>query len=470
VLSVTALVCLGGSSSHFLEVAHAAAVPTFVSAQFISDTTLEVTYSLPLTAIDYTKFTSAGFTATGNGAILGVKAAITINSLGNADATVSDMAIAAGAATGSGGASTEVLTNRVVADGQVSGGMPDQTSCNTGMGSLSWSTMGIARPVVASMTVDGETIADPTTPVLGSIGAAVCAAQDLGRFTGVYVYYHHLDGGNQMDLTGAQTPAGNLITSSSNIVLTLSNLGDNAQYYTFSLIHGTVSNWATANLGGSSASVNITLSPTRTPTGNGSDFSFCTATPPNCQATKSDSDVLSASLYMLFDRTGMGTDVRGSYFALTGAMGGFVTATTDSTGAPTIQASLGAPHFLANGTTPNVGSMQAFIPTAVMANFLHLSETVDSSSLTVARTESGTTTDSAFTVTPVSGGYLVAVNNITFSSPVYSIKKLAAVTSTATAPGLPNTGQAPQKSTSPWSVLLLLAGSSTGFYLLRKRG
>jgi hypothetical protein len=311
----------------------------------------------------------------------------------------------------------------------VTDGAPDQASCSSGSTTYTWNSLGIARPVIASMTVDGETVTDPTNPLAGSIGAAVCANVELGRRTGLYVYYHVDGSTNRMDLTGALTPAGNPITSSSKITITMTNMGDLAKYFSFSLVHGTVSSWTTANLGTNSASLVFTFSPTRTPFGSGSDFGFCTATPPNCSAAKSDADGLSASLDMTFDQNGYGSSFAGAYFALTGAMGGWVESTTAEDGTKSLVATLGAPHMLADGITANVGSMQAFLPDSVITGLLGLtSGTLDTSTLAISRTESGATTSGIpFTVTAVTGGVIVTVTDITFSSPAY---KLAAAAKT----------------------------------------
>jgi len=305
-------------------------------------------------------------------------------------------------------------------------GAPDQASCTSGSTTYTWNGMGIAPPVVASMSVDGETITDPTNPTVGSIGASVCANVELGRRTGLFVYYHVDGSTNRMDLTGATTPAGHPITADSKITITMTTMGDLAKYFTFALVHGTVTTWTTANLGSPNASLSFVFSPTRTPFGSGPDFGFCTATPPSCSAPKSDADGLSASLDVTFDQTGYGNNFAGAYFALTGAMGGWVESTNGADGSKSLLATLGGPHMLADGVTPNVGSMQAFLPTSVVTSLLGItSGTVDTSTLAISRTESGTTTGGIpFTVTSAPGGVIVSVSNITFSSPAY---KLAAV-------------------------------------------
>lgn len=309
------------------------------------------------------------------------------------------------------------------ASAAVSDNVPSQSECDSGSITYPWNTISAARPVIASMSVDGDPIADPTNPADGKIGAAICSNMSDARKIGLTVYRR--DGINQhSDLTGATTPSGAPITASSDITITMTNLGDLAEYYTFSLVHGVVSNWQTSNLGAANASLSITFSPARTPLVDyfaDPGAEFCTATPPTCNVESSSMDILSASLDMDFDSTPQDGDFssfRGAYFGLVSSTGGFVTNQGN-----TLVASLGAPHFLSDGTTPNVGSLQAFLPDAVIQNILQMSpDTIDTASLQVTRTEDGQTSSAPFTVTQVSGGILVELQDITFSSPTYSIQ------------------------------------------------
>lgn len=300
--------------------------------------------------------------------------------------------------------------------------MPEQSSCDNGSTTLTWDGEGVVRPTVATMTVDGVAIADPAHPEINSLGAVVCPSTTKGNRTSVSIVYHTADG-NTGDLSEALTPAGTLVTADTQIAITMGTLGDNAANYTFSLVYGSISSWTTANLKTAAAALSFTISPVRTPQGSGDDFAFCTAVPPNCHATKSDSDVIGASLAMSFE-PGVGSNMTGSYFAMTGAMGGFVTSDTAADGSKTLVATLGAPHFLADGTTLNTGNMVAFLPTAVLNSLFGLtSGDVDATVLDVVRT-SGTSTSSAipFTVASVPGGVTLTVPTITFSTPKYTIK------------------------------------------------
>jgi hypothetical protein len=326
-------------------------------------------------------------------------------------------------------------------------GAPDQASCNSGSTTYIWDTLDhgdpVAPPTITHMSIKptassaSEVIADPTNPTLGSIGASVCPNVAMGRRSGMFVYVKTNSGGD-FDLTNGVTPdTESPITGDSEITITIDagDMGDLAPYYSFSLVHGYVTNWVTSGLGTSNAALNITLKPVRTPYGNGDDFGFCTATPPNCNANKSDVDAISASLDMTFstsgdegtpsevwDINGGGSSVRGAYFGMTGAMGAWAEAVGQGGQPRALKASLGGPHYLADGTTPNVGSLQAFIPDAVVENlFETTADQLSADTLSVTRTE-GSTTDSAnFTVTQVTGGVVVSMDNVTFSSPAYNI-------------------------------------------------
>lgn len=344
---------------------------------------------------------------------------------------------------------------------------PSQAECTSGSTTYTWDGEGITPPTISGLSVDGEDIVDPTSPEDGSLGASICANVEDGRRTGLFVYRR--DGvNNDMDLTGAVTPdSSSPITADSEITITIEDMADLAEFYSFSLVHGYVTNWETSNLGTADASLTITLKPVRTPSGSGPDFEFCTATPPNCNAETSEDDVLSASLDMTFDQTGYGSEFTGAYFGLTGAMGGWVEAQRAEDGSQSLVATLGAPHFLEDGTTLNTGSLQAFLPTNVLEDLLELPPgEVDTSSLAVTRTEGGDTEEAPFTISTVEGGVVVGMNDITFSSPAYTISKASADST----PGLPDTGNPPVSSNTinPLLIIVPITLLATFGYILRR--
>lgn len=320
------------------------------------------------------------------------------------------------------------LSHATPASAVITDSVPNQAGCDAGGStSVTWGdTGGRTRPVVASMTVNGETVSDPVNPADHKLGVAICPFFSNARIIGLNVI--HREGSNyKADLTGAQTPSGATVTASTPITITLTNMGSQAQYFTDAVIHGDITSYSTSNLGTASASLTFTIKPARTPIVDSTQpgAQFCSATPPVCDAAKSEFDILAANLGMDFDEAGQFVDMQGAYFAVTGAVAGYVTA-QGSAGSRSLKATLGGPHALADGTTANVGSMNAFLPDDVLENLLDLPAGVTEDDLAVTRTEGSTTEDAPFTVTSVSGGVVIAVSNITFSSPEYQISSAAA--------------------------------------------
>jgi len=326
-------------------------------------------------------------------------------------------------------------------------GAPGQSGCESG-GSTGylWSSLNhgdpVVRPTISSLSIkadagaSSEVISNFENPSVGDLGATICPGVAMGRRTGLFIYSNTVSGGD-FDLTGKLTPNGATITADSEITITIDagDMGGLAPYYSFSLVHGYVTNWVTSGLGTSNAALNVTLKPVRTPFGNGEDFAFCTATPPNCNADKSDVDALSATLDMTFttsgeeggpgeiyDVDGAGSDFRGAYFAMEGAMGAWVQASGQGGQPRSLVATLGGPEHLADGTTANYGSMQAFIPDNVVETMFQTTseDLISSGSLEVARTDSIDNND-VVNVDLTIGGIMVAIDNFHFSSPTYSI-------------------------------------------------
>jgi hypothetical protein len=319
-----------------------------------------------------------------------------------------------------------MLTHAAPASAAVIDSVPDQAGCEVGgsAGPL-WGagTGGRTRPVVAAMTVGGEVVADPVNIPDHKLGVAICTPFSNARIVGLNVV--HREGSNFMsDLTGAQTPSGAPVTANTPITITMTNLGTQAEYFTDAIIHGDVTSYTTTNLGQSNASLTFTVEPARTPivdsTIPGSEF--CTATPPVCNAAKSEMDILAVNAAMDMDEAGQFQDMSGAYFSLSGAVGGYVTAATAPGGGKYLKATLGGPHTLADGTTLNVGSMQAYLPNDVLTSLLGIDTAgLSEDDFAVTRNEGSTATDAPFSVTPVSNGALLTVTGITFSSPVYEI-------------------------------------------------
>jgi hypothetical protein len=317
------------------------------------------------------------------------------------------------------------LTQATPASAVVTDSAPDQSGCESG-GSAhpTWAeTGGRTRPVVASMTVNGETVPDPEHPDDHKLGVAICTPFTNARMVVLNVI--HREGmAMQSDLTGALTPTGAAINSNTSITITMTNLGSQAEFFTDAIIHGDITSYTTANLGESNASLTFTVKPVRTPivdsTIPGSEF--CSATPPICDSDKSEMDILAVNAAMDMDEAQQFQDMTGAYFAVTGAVAGYVTAEGNPGDGRYLKATLGGPHTLADGTTANVGSMQAFLPDNVLSSLLDIDPAdLNADDFSVTRTEDSTSDDAPFTVTEVTGGAIVNVSSITFSTPVYQI-------------------------------------------------
>ena len=97
---------------------------------------------------------------------------------------------------------------------------------------------------------------------------------------------------------------------------------------------------------------------------------------------------------------------------------------------PVLSVQMNGPHFEQDGTTLNSGSLEAFMPNALLATCVGGDAAAAKAGLSVTRTESGSTTTvsaGAFTATAESDGLRIIVPRVGFSSPTYkmSFKKAA---------------------------------------------
>jgi len=305
--------------------------------------------------------------------------------------------------------------------------MPNQSQCDNGSTTYTWTGLGINRPVVASMTVDGETIADPANPADGGLGVAVCANTTGARKTGITII-RRSGSDYSRNLTGAVTPLGNAVTKNSSIRIVLSNMGDLARYFSFALVQGTVTNWTTANLGAASASLDVTVKPVDFVT-VANEYNQCSATPPDCRAPASIYDGIGVYLDLDLDTAGSFSTFTGAYFAFENAIAGFAQAVQDDE-EPGLSVTLGGPTRKLDGTI-NVGKLEAFLPDSVLLAMFGTTDTTLADRLVVTRSEGGVSSSPAFTTTRVTGGLKVSMRDITFSTPVYSIVKGSGTTDPA---------------------------------------
>lgn len=320
-------------------------------------------------------------------------------------------------------------------------GSPGQSSCESG-GSMTptWDQTTVAnRPRITALSVGGESISPSRAeaPLDGEIGVTVCPQDGTAKNTGV-AFVRRTGSGVSYDIVGAQTPGSITVTRSTPITFTLA-LNDLSPRYTFSTVFAEVDAWSTTGLGTASATLTATV--------RAGDIAFvdgnlpaeqgCTRQPPECDAPQSDADWVGAQLQLKSEADNPGfAALAGGYFALRAAVGGFVQSSNG-----TLDVTLGGPHFKADGSTLNVGSMTAFLPDAALQQWFGVTATdVTADTFAVTRTEGATTSAAPWTSRVVPGGLAVDVPGITFSSPRY---RIAAAGPRATASPLVTTWPAP---------------------------
>ena len=89
---------------------------------------------------------------------------------------------------------------------------------------------------------------------------------------------------------------------------------------------------------------------------------------------------------------------------------------------PVLAVEMNGPHFQQDGVTLNTGSLEAFMPNALLATCVGGDAEAAKAGLTVTRTEDGSTTPvtgSAFTATAEADGLRISVPRVGFSAPTY---------------------------------------------------
>ncbi len=333
-------------------------------------------------------------------------------------------------------------------------GMPTQattdgSSSDPGSPGPGWGDMAggvAARPYVVSLTVinggvstpvitNGTTTATPVSP--GAVTTVVlplnlCAAGQppapgscyaTPNRVGVTVVYGqgNTDG---WDFSNPSQPVTPSIDSNSVIDMTvaLNTLGKSLRW---TWINGELLYWQTHNLGQDDATVHIKFRPATAPfvasfpPGNG-----CTASPPlNCEIPRADANVLSAEVLFSLDNT-LDPSLTGAVFATQNAITGYLTP-GGTPQAPSLDIQLASTHQRADGT-PQLGTLQAFLPAAALLNLYGVLPADAASEFTTTRLgDPGTNDPASYTPWTAaangSEGLLVAVSGITFSVPNYQI-------------------------------------------------
>jgi len=210
------------------------------------------------------------------------------------------------------------------------------------------------------------------------------------------------------------------------------NLNTLGSKLSWTWINGVLLYWQTANLGENNATVHVKFRPavtphvTQFPAVNG-----CTATPMfNCNIPRADAEFLSASLFFSLD-----PGPTGAAFATQNAIAGLLLP-GGTAAAPTLDIQASSSHTKSDGT-PQLGTIQAFIPAATLLNLYGILPGDATAAFTTTRAGDPGSND-APTYTPWTAaangtdGLLVTVTGITFSVPNYKLAgRLGPITSHA---------------------------------------
>jgi hypothetical protein len=359
------------------------------------------------------------------------------------------------AAVVAGSSATTQLPVAHAGTGLVSDGMPSQASVDlsssdpgNSTGQAGWADMAggvAARPYVTSLTVINGDVATPVItngstasgpPPVGGVTTVVsplnlcrpgqtpahgvCYATPNRVALTVTYRAGDTDGWNFADPSVPVTPTIDADTVI-DMTVALNSLGKSLRW---TGVSGDLLYWRTTNLGQDDATVHIKFRPAAAPyvalfpDGNG-----CTATPIfNCVIPSADAEVLTASMVFSLDDT-LDPALTGAAFATRNAISGYLLP-GGTAQAPSLDIQLSSTHSKSDGT-PQLGTLEAFIPTAALVNLYGVLPS-DSAAFTTTRAGDAGTND-APTYTPWtatangSDGLLISVQGITFSVPKYRV-------------------------------------------------
>lgn len=231
------------------------------------------------------------------------------------------------------------------------------------------------------------------------------------------------DGSNFAAPGQAVTPT---VDSGSVIDMTvaLNSLGTSLRW---SYVNGDLLYWRTTDLGQPDSTVRIKFRPapkpyiTQYPDGSG-----CSATPIfNCSITQADAETLQASVLFSLDDT-LDPALTGAVFATRNAVAGYLSPGRTADGAPQLELQAASSHLRADGS-PQLGTLQAFLPAAALQNLYGLLPADAAAAFAVTRAgDPGSNDPPAFQTWTAddngADGLLVTVSGITFSVPKYRMK------------------------------------------------
>lgn len=299
---------------------------------------------------------------------------------------------------------------------------------------LSVTNGGVTTPVIT----DGTTTPPSTNP--GDVTATIepynlCTAEQTPgpgvcyttpNRVSVSVVYAKSDtvGSNFADASETVAPTVNA-NSVIDLTLALNTLGQSLRW---TWVNGDLLYWKTTNLGTPGATLQVRFRPGLRPwiDWGAAGPNGCTASPPeNCDLSQASAEFLSAQLVLSLDDT-LDPALTGAAFATRGAFFGYLEPGGNPETGPLLTVKASSTHLESDGT-PQLGIVQAFIPSAAIVNLFGMLPADAASNFTVERTNGGTNSPPTYATwtaaTNGSDGLFITVPDVTFSVPAYDVSQ-----------------------------------------------
>lgn len=312
------------------------------------------------------------------------------------------------------------------------GNMPGGVASRPYVLALSVTNGGVTTPVIAN----GTTVPPSTSP--GDVTATIepynlCATTPgpdpcypaPNRISVSVVYAKSVTVGYNFDAPSETVAPAVGPDSIIDLTLALNTLGETLRW---SWVNGDLLYWRTTDLGTPAATLQVRFRPGLRPWIDWStvDANGCTASPPrDCDLTQATGEVLSASLVLSLDDS-LDPALTGAAFATQGAFIGYLEPSSDENG-PRLTVSASATHLASNGD-PQLGIVQAFIPSAAIVNLFGVLPADAPSVFDIQRTDDagtqGTPTFATWTAAANGAdGLFITVPDVTFSAPAYDMSQ-----------------------------------------------
>lgn len=216
------------------------------------------------------------------------------------------------------------------------------------------------------------------------------------------------------------------------LTLALNTLGESLRW---TWINGDLLYWQTTDLGSPGATLRVRFRPAYRPwfenprdpeTGRG-DYDGCSASPPtDCPVMQADRELLAAQLVLSLDDS-LPSALTGAAFATQNALFGYLEPGGDENG-PLLTVRASSTHLRSDGSD-QLGTVQAFLPSAAMMNLFGVLPADAASVFSIARSSddggtNGTPTYATWTAaTNGSDGLFITVPDVTFSVPTYDVSQ-----------------------------------------------